>query len=79
VCVNPSTGQGISRADLDSDDSMCLSKGGTVAYAGKCVAYGWQYLGRKPDGTLPVTGSGISTTPVRRSRTAWGSAPRRSE
>jgi Carboxypeptidase regulatory-like domain len=63
ACVNPSTGQGISRAELDSDDSMCVSKGGTVSYAGACVAYGWQYLNRKPDGTLPVTGSGVSTTP----------------
>jgi hypothetical protein len=62
LCYDTVNNRGISRVDLDTTDSMCLSKGGTVVTTGKCVAYGWQYLNRKADGTLPVTGTGISTT-----------------
>jgi hypothetical protein len=54
--------KGISRVDLDNTDSMCFSKGGTVVTTGKCVAYGWVYRNRKDDNTLPVSGTGLSTT-----------------
>jgi hypothetical protein len=63
LCYDVANARGISRVDLDNTDSMCLSKGGTVLTTGKCVAFGWQYLNRKTDGTLPVTGTGIAPTP----------------
>ncbi len=62
LCYDVANSRGISRIDLDNTDSMCISKGGTVVTTGKCVAYGWLYLNRKADGSLPVTGTGISTT-----------------
>jgi hypothetical protein len=62
LCYDVGNSKGISRVDLDNTDSMCFSKGGTVVTTGKCVAYGWIYLNRKADNTLPVTGTGLSTT-----------------
>ena len=62
ICYDTVNNRGISRVDLDNTDAMCFSKGGTVVTSGKCVAYGWVYRNRKPDGTLPVTGTGIGTT-----------------
>ena len=57
----------ISLLDLDRTAAMCTSKGGTTLspIPGTCVAYGWVYRNRKSDGpppTLPVSGTGISTT-----------------
>ncbi len=68
TCVNaadPTTA--ISLVDLDRSLPMCQSKGGTTLspIPGTCVAYGWVYRNRKADGpppTLPVTGTGVSTT-----------------
>jgi len=62
ICYDVANAKGISRVDLDNTDAMCFSKGGTVVTTGKCVAYGWIYMNRKADGTLPVTGTGLSTT-----------------
>jgi len=62
ICWNNATNSAISRVDLDNTDAMCRSKGGTVLTTGKCIAYGWVYRNRKPDGTLPVSGTGIGTT-----------------
>lgn len=62
LCYDVANSRGISRVDLDNTDSMCFSKGGTVVTTGKCVAYGWVYLNRKDDGTLPVSGTGVSMT-----------------
>jgi hypothetical protein len=62
LCYDTLNNRGISRVDLDNTDAMCKSKGGTVVTTGKCIALGWQYLNRKADGTLPVTGTGIGTT-----------------
>jgi hypothetical protein len=63
LCYDTVGQKGISRVDLDNTDAMCFSKGGTVVTTGKCVAYGWVYRNRKSDGDLPVSGSGIGTTP----------------
>lgn len=62
LCYDAVNNRGLSRVDLDNTDSMCFSKGGTVVTTGKCVAYGWVYLNRKADGTLPVTGTGLGQT-----------------
>lgn len=62
LCYDTANSRGISRIDLDNTISMCVSKGGTVVTSGKCVAYGWVYRNRKADNTLPVSGTGISTT-----------------
>lgn len=62
LCYDAVNQRGISRVDLDNTDAMCIAKGGTVVTTGKCVAYGWVYRNRKADGSLPVTGTGISTT-----------------
>ncbi|HJQ98567.1 MAG TPA: PKD domain-containing protein [Candidatus Polarisedimenticolaceae bacterium] len=62
LCYDNANQRGISRVDLDNTETMCLSKGGTIVTTGKCVAYGWVYLNRKDDGTLPITGTGIATT-----------------
>ncbi|HEY2775802.1 MAG TPA: PKD domain-containing protein [Candidatus Binatia bacterium] len=62
ICYDTVNSRGISRVDLDNTAGMCTSLGGTIVTTGKCVAYGWIYRNRKADGTLPVSGSGISTT-----------------
>jgi len=62
ICYDVANSKGISRVDLDNTDSMCFSKGGTVVTTGKCVAYGWVYRNRKADNTLPISGTGVSTT-----------------
>ena len=63
ICMNGDNA--VSLVDLDRTvmgSAMCKAKGGAIVYTGKCVAYGWQYRNRKADGTLPVTGTGISIT-----------------
>ncbi len=62
LCYDVANSRGISRVDLDNTDPMCFSKGGAVVTTGKCVAYGWVYRNRKDDNTLPVSGTGLSTT-----------------
>lgn len=60
ICFDSGANTAISRVDLDNTEAMCRAKGGTLQ--SKCVAYGWQYRDRLPDGSLPVSGTGIGTT-----------------
>ena len=63
VCVD-SSGNGISLVNLDNDSTMCVSKGGTIATGGACVAYGWLYQNSKVGETVPYR-SGTLANPYK--------------